>query len=199
MAITISTGHTFAGGELVTPTKLNDATTITIAAAADTLLGATATGTITEITCTAAGRALLDDAAASNQRTTLGLGTVATQNASAIALTGGNTKLDYYAATPSTLGYSATVDLDFSTAAATLQTLTLTGNVTFTTSNLAAGTAKALRIVGDSSQRTLSFPAWKFIGASTPSAIAANKTARINIESWGTADASVVAFYSVEP
>lgn len=47
--------------------------------ATDTLLGrATAgIGDVETITCTAAGRALLDDAAASNQRTTLELGTSA--------------------------------------------------------------------------------------------------------------------------
>jgi hypothetical protein len=50
--------------------------------ATDTLLGRSAVGTgpVQTITCTAAGRALLDDAAASNQRTTLGLGTAAVQN-----------------------------------------------------------------------------------------------------------------------
>lgn len=50
--------------------------------ATDTLLGrATAgTGNVETIPCTAAGRALLDDAAASNQRTTLGLGTSAVVN-----------------------------------------------------------------------------------------------------------------------
>lgn len=37
-------------------------------------------GTVEEITCTAAGRALLDDADASAQRNTLGLGTLATQS-----------------------------------------------------------------------------------------------------------------------
>lgn len=48
--------------------------------ATDSVLGrATAgTGAVEVLTCTAAGRALLDDAAASNQRTTLGLGTSAT-------------------------------------------------------------------------------------------------------------------------
>ena len=50
--------------------------------AADKLLGrATAgAGIVEEITCTSAGRALLDDADASAQRTTLGLGTLATQS-----------------------------------------------------------------------------------------------------------------------
>ena len=42
-----------------------------------------------EVPCTAAGRALLDDAAASDQRTTLGLGTIATQSAASVAITGG--------------------------------------------------------------------------------------------------------------
>jgi hypothetical protein len=50
--------------------------------ATDKLLGrATAgAGVVEEIDCTAAGRALLDDASATAQRTTLGLGTAATQN-----------------------------------------------------------------------------------------------------------------------
>lgn len=49
-------------------------------AGGDVLLGrpSTGAGDLGEITCTAAGRDLLDDAAPSNQRTTLGLGTVAT-------------------------------------------------------------------------------------------------------------------------
>lgn len=48
----------------------------------DTVLGrATAgTGNVETITCTSAGRDLLDDANAAAQRTTLGLGTAATQN-----------------------------------------------------------------------------------------------------------------------
>jgi hypothetical protein len=60
--------------------------------ATDKLLGrATAgSGDVEEITCTSAGRALLDDADAAAQRTTLGLGTIATQAASSVTITGGS-------------------------------------------------------------------------------------------------------------
>lgn len=59
--------------------------------ATDRLLGRSSAGAgnVEEIPLTAAGRALIDDADAAAQRTTLGLGTVATQNASNVAITGG--------------------------------------------------------------------------------------------------------------
>lgn len=46
--------------------------------------------TLAGVTPTAAGLALLDDATAADQRTTLGLGTIATQNANNVAITGGS-------------------------------------------------------------------------------------------------------------
>jgi hypothetical protein len=63
----------------------NDAITyakIQNVSATDRLLGrqTAGAGDVEEITCTAAGRALLDDIDASAQRTTLGLGTLATQS-----------------------------------------------------------------------------------------------------------------------
>lgn len=50
--------------------------------ATDKLLGRSTAGAgdVEEITCTSAGRALIDDATAADQRTTLGLGTLATQS-----------------------------------------------------------------------------------------------------------------------
>jgi len=63
----------------------NDAVTyakIQNVSATDRLLGRSSAGAgdIEEITCTSAGRALIDDADAAAQRTTLGLGTLATQS-----------------------------------------------------------------------------------------------------------------------
>jgi len=69
-----------------------DATLLSLAAlgtAADRMAYTTGVDTWAETPITAAGRALIDDATAGDQRTTLGLGTIATQNANAVAITGG--------------------------------------------------------------------------------------------------------------
>jgi hypothetical protein len=75
--ITVSgTGGTWTiDAQAVTYAKIQNVT------ATDRLLGrqSAGAGSVQEITCTAAGRALLDDADATAQRTTLGLGALATQ------------------------------------------------------------------------------------------------------------------------
>jgi len=70
-----------------------DATLISIAAlgtAADKTIYTTGVDTWAETGLTAAGRAIIDDATAGDQRTTLGLGTIATQNSSSVSITGGS-------------------------------------------------------------------------------------------------------------
>lgn len=59
--------------------------------ATDRILGRSSAGAgvVQEITCTSFGRDLIDDTSVANQRTTLGLGTIAIQNANAVAITGG--------------------------------------------------------------------------------------------------------------
>jgi hypothetical protein len=61
---------------------------------ANTIIGAVSAGNPGEITCTSAGRALLDDSSSSEQRNTLGLGTIATQNSSNVSITGGTAVFD---------------------------------------------------------------------------------------------------------
>jgi hypothetical protein len=78
---------------LVTADFANDVITypkIQNVTATDRVLGRVTAGAgdIEEIVCTAAGRALIDDTTAAAQRTTLGLGTIALQDADAITLTG---------------------------------------------------------------------------------------------------------------
>jgi len=97
-----------------------------------------------------------------------------------------------------TLAYAASVVLDF--AGADFQTVTLAGVLEFTTSNLAAGRSKTVRIIGDGSERALTFPGgWTFVGAAAPATLAANKTAVLTTTSFSTTDADVVAAYAAEP
>ena len=82
---TTKLGTTALANSAVTYAKIQDVS------ATDRVLGRSTAGAgvVEEIPLTAAGRALIDDADAAAQRTTLGLGTIATQNATAVAITGG--------------------------------------------------------------------------------------------------------------
>ena len=78
-------GITDAQGLDATLTALAGLTT-----AADKYIYATASDTFTTGTITSFGRSLVDDADASAGRSTLGLGTIATQNANNVSITGGS-------------------------------------------------------------------------------------------------------------
>lgn len=93
--MTVSLKHAFTSNvadsgdaTLVQPSNWNAEHNLT--ANANSLLGTVTSGSVTEISCTSAGRDLLDDADASAQRTTLGLGSIATQNANNVSITGGS-------------------------------------------------------------------------------------------------------------
>lgn len=93
--------------------------------------------------------------------------------------------------------YGASYAIDLSTEG--YETMTLTGNITFTTSNRVAGRSKTIRLICDGTNRTLTFPAWKWVGAAAPAEITASKTAILTITAFGTADTDIVAAYAVEP
>lgn len=86
----------------------------------------------------------------------------------------------------SALGTTGTVNLDFAALVGTLQTITATGNITFTASNYAAGLAFELRIDAGGSTRTLAWPAWLAYGAALPTSLASGKVLTVAIRSSGT-------------
>ena len=98
------------------------------------------------------------------------------------------------------LAYAPTVNLDFD--ANGVERIALSGNITLTTSNVGPewGKWKLLRLDADASPRTLAFPAgWIWVGSAAPTSIAANKKGILELFSFGSADADIVARWTVQP
>jgi hypothetical protein len=95
--------------------------------------------------------------------------------------------------------YAAQVALDLAVLAGQVNTITLTGSLILTTSNLANGRVTGLRLIPGASARDLTFPAdWKFVSAK-PATLPGNKVARLTIECHGTTNADVVAAIAIQP
>lgn len=93
------------------------------------------------------------------------------------------------------LSYTSTTNLDLSDQ--NTKTLTLTGDVTFTTSNRAASKKLGIRIIGDTVSRAMTFPAgWKWQGTPVPGTIAANAVGKLTLECYGTAETDILAGFS---
>lgn len=95
--------------------------------------------------------------------------------------------------------YAASLSIDCQ--AGIEQEVSLTGTLTFTSlTNQAEGSKVTVILRGDGSSRNLNFPAgWIFVGSAEPSALAAGKTAILELRCTGATDADVVAKYFVEP
>ena len=78
-----------------------------------------------------------------------------------------------------------------------LQTISISVNTTFATTGVAIGKSKTIKILNNATLHTLTFPAWKFVGAK-PTDIAGSKTAILTLTCFGSADADIVAGYAVE-
>jgi len=97
------------------------------------------------------------------------------------------------------IAYAASVNLDMALLTGLHRTISLTGGLTFTSSNREAGRFMTLRLIANASDQALTFPAgWTFTGQK-PSLIAANKTAVLKLSFFGTADTDCIAEYSVQP
>lgn len=95
------------------------------------------------------------------------------------------------------VSYSGTTNLDLQGAAQ--QRIALTGDVTLTTSNRAAGVSLRVILEADGTPRNLTFPSWRWVGSAAPASLAANKVAVLELFARGTADTDIVARWTVEP
>ena len=90
--VTSGTNPTTLAGYGIVDAQALDATLTALAGvttSANTVIYATGADTFTTTSFTSFGRSLVDDADASAGRTTLGLGTIATQNSNSVSITGG--------------------------------------------------------------------------------------------------------------
>ena len=94
-----------------------------------------------------------------------------------------------------TIAYAATVNIDFALHTGKILAISLTGNITFTFSNLAAGRELGIDLTCDSTARTITFPPdVRFLGTSgVPTTIQPSKVLAIGLVSHGTTAAQVRA------
>ena len=135
------------GLEIAVDIQAFDAELAAIAAlvsATDTMPYFTGSGTAALATLTTPGRNLLDDASAADQRGTLGLGTIATQNAATVAITGGDiTGITDLAVADGGTGGSTAAAARTNLGAVNIAGDTMTGNITFGANAATFGTNPA--------------------------------------------------------
>ena len=133
--ITLTGNVTGSGTGSFAATIANDAVTyakMQNVSATDKVLGRASAGSgdVEEITCTAAGRALIDDADAAAQRTTLGLGTLATQSGTFSGTSSGTNTGDQTITLTSDVTGSGTGSFATTIAAGVVSTSKLGGDIT---------------------------------------------------------------------
>lgn len=98
-----------------------------------------------------------------------------------------------------TIPYASSVALDFASVVP-YRTISVTGNMTLTSTNRSNSKSFCVRIVNSSgSARTLSVPSgWVFLNSAAPTTIASGKTGVLSLTCFGTAETDVVAVWAVQ-
>jgi hypothetical protein len=95
--------------------------------------------------------------------------------------------------------YAATVTLDMAALTNKARTITLAGDMTLATSNLATGQSLSLRLTPGSTTRNITFPAdWTFMSLK-PTTLLANKTCELGLKVYGATDSTVLAYFAAQP
>lgn len=98
----------------------------------------------------------------------------------------------------STIAYASGVALDMAALDQQYRTITMSGNLSLTTSNLANGRTVSLRLIASGATRALTVPSgWLFLGAK-PTTVASGKTAVLSLTMFGSVDADCIAAYGVQ-
>lgn len=96
------------------------------------------------------------------------------------------------------LGTTGTVDLDMAALNDTYQTISLTGDITFTTSNRAAGRSVTVKLIAGGSTRTLAWPSWTPLSTALPTSLETGKVAMFTVTFFDTTDAAAVVSYAAQ-
>lgn len=100
----------------------------------------------------------------------------------------------------SSIPFTLTNTLDF--AGAKLQTINVTNNIAFLSTNITSGSGISIRLVCDTANHNLSWlSGWsnRFLNAQMPASIASNKVAVLSLQAYGSGETNVVAGYGVTP
>jgi len=99
--------------------------------------------------------------------------------------------------TVKTMTYGSTTNIDFSQG--DMQQVQLTGDVTFTTSNIRQGQSLLIRVTSDGSTRNLTFPSsWSWYPSSVgaPTTIAPTTSCLLALTAWTTSDLGISAAWA---
>lgn len=97
------------------------------------------------------------------------------------------------------LATTGTINLDMDALNSTYQSITLTGNPAFTTSNRAAGRSVSVKLSAGGSSRTITWPSWIPLGSALPTTLASGKVALFTVTFFDGTDAAAVAAYAAQP